>query len=248
MGIRILTGLAVVVVVGAAAWVAYRLLDTWPPPARSVPRWSPSTVDSLSAGGWAETFSRPLASRVPLIEYDSTWVPIFGRLEVDPELASAVANEGSEDGGDDYAFRRIGAPMGDAELVVEGWWAGDWRGLGAEAVVQPDPPHRLYEAALYKDALHLFYFFGPEPGDYETLAVTALEPAPKPGFYRIVFRTRHDGERWTLEARLADARSGEELGRVEGEHDALPPTGYHGIGLLSTGNALVSGVAVRPIR
>jgi hypothetical protein len=244
---RLFALLLLALTIGAVVLVARRVLGDGLPRPAEIPRWDRRTVDSLSAGGWAERFDGPLAGRVPLTEYDSTWVPIFGRLEVDPKLGAAVASSGMEDDGDDYAFRLVGDPMSASELTVEGWWAGDWQSLGAEAVVQPEPPHRLYEAAFWKGRLDLLHFVGPGTGDYETLAGVELAERPGPGFYRIVFRTEHDGESWQLDARLVAVSSGEELASVEANHAGLPSTGYHGIGLLSAGRALVTGVAVRPL-
>lgn len=216
------------------------------PAADQIPRWSPERVAELSAGGWAEVFRTPVDRAIPLPEYAAGWQRLFGALEVVPGLRVAAATEGNEDGGDDYAFYRRDPPLGSAEITMEGWWGGEWRSFAVQGVVQPDPPHRLYEAALWKGELSLFYFYGPRSADYESLGGVEVGELD-PGFYRITFRTEHDGAAWHLDAALTALPDERVVARVEATDARLPGSGYQGIGLLSGRRSFVSGIAVRAL-
>lgn len=247
---HVMTG--VVPVLSLAFLAAIVMLVFWwsrrdpTPTADEIPRWSPEVVASLSIGGWAETFDRPVDRPTPLSEYDPSWTRLFGSLEVLPGRQVAAGTEGTEDGRDDYAFFRRDPPLGDVEITVEGWWGGGWRSLGVQGVVQPEPPHRLYEAALWEGAFSLFYFRGPEPGDYETLSRTEVGDLD-PGFYRIIFTTTHEDGMWTLAARLLAADGNREVARVVASDDRLPESGYQGIGVLSGRRTFLTGIAVRAL-
>jgi hypothetical protein len=233
---------AVVALLGALWWVRR---DPRPHPS-TIPRWDQETVARLSEGGWSETFERHVSRPTPLPEYDPRWQRLFGSLEVVPEFGAAAGSEGFEDGGDDYAFYRFDPPMGNVEITLDGWWGGEWRSLGVQGVVQPDPPHRLYEAALWEGAFSIFYFEGPLPSDYLTLGQVEVGELPR-GFYRIRFRNEHDGEAWRLTAELIDLESGRSVAEVEGRDARLPSAGYQGMGVLSGRRTMVTGMAVRRI-
>lgn len=202
-------------------------------------------VDTTGGGGWLLTFdgqrSRPLA------ELDPRWRPIFGRLLVDGSLGAVVGDPDGgwqRDGGDDYAFRPADSTMSDAHIVVDGWWDG--RGsIGAQGAVQAAPPHRLYEATLWRGKLAIIYFSGPRPDQYEVLAESS-QGAPGPGWFRIFFCMARRQQAWLLHAVLQDANGGRRIAEVSARDSRLPPGGQ-GIGILGPGGrqgSRITGIAV----
>lgn len=204
-------------------------------------------VDTTSEGGWVETFTTPQSQ--PLAGYDPRWRPIFGRIIVDKRLGAAIGDpEGGwqRDGGDDYAFRATDAPTGSVQIVMDGWWDGVGS-IGTQGAVQADPPHRLYEATLWRGKLTLVYFVGPRPDQFEIL--TESPPLPvKKGFYRLVLCMDRSAEGWKLSASLRDpARDYTVVGHVSATDSRLG-LGGQGIGILGGGgtrSSYITGIAVR---
>jgi hypothetical protein len=208
-----------------------------------------NVVDPTREKGWVETFDLPRSQ--PLSEYDPRWVPLFGRLLVDARLGAVIGDpEGGweRDGGDDYAFRTTDLPVGNVEVVVDGWWDGKGS-LGIQGAVQPEPPHRLYEATLWRGRLTLIYFVGPGPDQFEILAESP-EPPVRKGHYRIVLRMERESDSWALRARLLDpTRLYAVIAQAVASDSRLPDGGY-GIGLLGGGgpkSSHITGIAIRQL-
>ena len=215
--------------------------------ARARAGWSSAitaVIDTTREAGWIETFEAPRSQ--PLTTFDPRWRPIFGNLQVNARLGAAIGDRNPEDGGDDYAYRATNVPTGSVEIVVDGWWDG--RGsIGAEGAVQADPPHRLYEAALWQGKLSLFYFHGPAPNQYEALAVSPELDVAR-GHYRIVLRMLRRDDAWELSATLRDPRNGYAVvGEVSATDNRLGD-GAQGIGILGQApSCYVTGIAVRAL-
>lgn len=202
-------------------------------------------IDTSGGGGWLLTFdgqrSRPLA------ELDSRWRPIFGRLLVDGSLGAVVGDPDGgwqRDGGDDYAFRPGDSTMTDERIVLDGWWDGQGS-IGAQGAVQAAPPHRLYEATLWRGKLAIIYFSGPRPDQYEVLAESS-QGVSGPGRYRIFFCMSRRQQAWLLHAVLQDANGSRRIAEVSARDSRLPPGGQ-GIGILGPGGrrgSRITGIAV----
>ena len=206
-----------------------------------------ATFDPARDSGWIETFETDRT--VPLGEHDPRWRPLFGRLLVDRRLAAAVGDpEGGweRDGGDDYAFRVAQVPAGSVEITVDGWWDG-MGSFGAQGAVQPDPPHRLYEAAVWRGRLSLIHFIGPGPDKYEVLA----ESPPLgigAGFYRLTFCMDRSVVGWQLRALLGDPSRENAIIAHVAARDGRLGAGGQGIGLLGGGggrHSYITGISVR---
>ena len=187
----------------------------------------------------------------PLSEHDPRWQPLFGRVLVHPALEAAVGDPERgwlQDGGDDYAFRVEDIPLGSVEIVADGWWDGHGS-FGALGAVQNTPPHRLYEAALWRGRLALIYFAGPGPADFELLA-ESRGSAVRRGFYRLVFCLDRRDAGWDLRAALQDPRRAyASVARAAALDDHLGPGGQ-GIGMLGGGGDRgphITSIAVRDV-
>lgn len=202
-----------------------------------------SVIDTIREPGWGQRFEATDTQR--LTTFDPRWQPIFGRLMVDSRLVALVGDPGDEDGGDDYAFRAVEVPTGSVEIVVDGWWNGSGA-IGAEGAVQREPPHRLYEAALWQRKLWILYFRGPAPSQYETLAESQPLPVSR-GCFRIVFHMVRQGGRWHLRATLERPARGETVASVSAIDGRLGE-GAQGVGILSRGGgSYITGIAVRSL-
>ena len=205
-----------------------------------------SVFDTTQARGWIETFES--ATTRPLVDYDPRWRRLFGNVLVDPRGAIGDPEGGWErDGGDDYAWRATDTPTGSVEITLDGWWDGQGS-IGVQAAVQPEPPHRLYEAALWRGRLALIYFTGPQPDSFEVLAES--EPLPvRAGHYRLVLRADLDSAGWRLDARLLEtARGLAQIARISASDQRLGP-GTQGLGILGGGgSSYLTGMAVRDLQ
>ena len=206
-----------------------------------------AVLDTTGAAGWVETFEVEQETR--LVDHDPRWQRLFGELVIDPRLQAAIGDgEGGwqRDKGDDYAFRLAGVPTGSVEIVMEGWWDGKGS-IAVQGAVQADPPHRLYEATLWRGRMGLIYFDGPAPTDFEYLAESTGTTVGR-GYYRIVFRMEKVGAMWHLRAILQDpADDYRTLAEVTATDDRLAEGGQ-GIGILGGGrSSYVTGIAVRAL-
>lgn len=193
--------------------------------------------------GWVEAFDA--RRRQPLAAHDPRWKPIFGQLLIQPRQGAIGDPDGGwqRDGGDDYAFRDS-VLEGNVEIVVDGWWDGQGS-IGALAMVQSAPPHRLYEAALFRGRLTLFYFIGPAPDQYVILGASP-EPPVGSGHYRIVLRLQRTADQWRIAGRLLDpARQYAPVAEVIATDGRLT-SGGPGIGILG-GTSFITGMAVREV-
>lgn len=216
--------------------------------ARARDAWSAAisaVVDTTREDGWIETFQTPHTQ--PLSTFDPRWRHIFGNLIVDSRRAAAIGDpEGGwqRDRGDDYAFRASDIFPGSVNIVMDGWWDGDGS-IGVQGAVQLDPPHRLYEAALWRGKLLLLYFYGPRPVDFEILAESPSLDLSS-GHYRIILEMDLADGVWRLSASLNDPSDGyAEIARVAAFDNRLD-IGAQGIGILGGGaSSYVTGIAVR---
>jgi hypothetical protein len=193
-----------------------------------------SVVDPTDTSAWVETFDAPRSQ--PLEQYDSRWQGIFGRVLVEERLGAAIGDPDGgwqRDGGDDYAFRPGSQESSAVRIVVDGWWDGQGS-IGALGAVQANPPHRFYEATLWRGRLALNYFVGPRPEHFEVLAESAGPPLGS-GFYRLVFCLHRSDGGWRLSATLQDPVAGYRVVRQASVIDARLGNGSQGIGLLGSG-------------
>jgi hypothetical protein len=248
---RIAIGGFVLVLAGIAAFALQRRSAS---DAEARRRWKEAirtAFDPARDSGWVETFETTRS--MPLGEYDPRWRPLFGRLLVDRGLAAAIGDpEGGweRDGGDDYAFRESDAPTGSIEMTVDGWWDGQGS-IGAQVAVQRTPPHRLYEAALWRGRLALIHFIGPTPDRFEVIGQSADTAALGAGFYRLVICAERTDSAWHLNAVLRDPAANYRILRRTSAVDARLPQGVQGIGLLGGGGrrgSYVTGIVVRSLQ
>lgn len=192
-----------------------------------------ATIDTAVAAAWIEGFN--VDRERPLTDYDARWHRLFGNVLLHPRMGAVGDPEGGWvlDGGDDYAFRIDDVPAKDVELVAHAWWNGKGA-VGVQAAVQADPPHRLYEATLWRRRLEILYFHGPEPDKFEILAASAdLDVGA--GHYLIRLRVTFDSAGAALRAQLAALdRPDQPLAIIEARDSRLGPGGV-GIGLLGGG-------------
>ena len=218
--------------------------------ARLAARWDAAIHAVMSSprdSGWVETFASTRS--MPLSRYDGRWRDLFGRMLVERGTSAAIGDpEGGwqHDGGDDYAFRASDTPTGNVEITMDGWWDGIGS-LGVQGAVQLQPPHRLYEAALWRGTLALVYFIGPTPDRYEVLAEAPGRTLTQ-GYYRLEFCLVQGESGWRLRARLRDALRDYAVVRELSATDNRLPGGVQGIGVLGGGgrrSSHITGMAVR---
>lgn len=175
---------------------------------------------------WSEDFLGP-EGRVQ--DYDSSWVHIFGQVNIDPELGAAVADPGPEDGDDDYAYRPHAAS--DLAIIANIYW-DQADGVGVQLVCPPGTAHEsLYELALYNDQLQLFrYDGGGDPSVYAVLEATRPLGLSS-GAYRLTLRAQHDGTRWRLLGLLHQPGRERPIATIEGVDDTHGPSIGQGIGI-----------------
>lgn len=245
---RVLIALAILVIVVVIAAIALRLSRRARDARARADGFAAisATIDILRDRAWIERFETERAR--PLVEHDRRWQRLFGNVLVDPRLGAVGDPEGGWvlDGGDDYAFRLDDVPSGSIELVAHGWWNGDGA-IGVQAAVQPAPPHRLYEATLWRQRLEILYFHGPEPDRFEVLAASPhLDIGP--GHYLIRLHVEFDAGA-TLSASLAPLDEPDRpLARITARDDRLGPGGV-GIGLLGGGrDSWFGSLGVQPMQ
>jgi hypothetical protein len=241
--------LLLVVALGVALWrwrsaVEDRARRQWKDAIRSV-------LDTTREPGWLETFEA--TGTMPLTEYDRRWRPLFGSLLVHGGLAAAIGDpQGGwqHDGGDDYAFRAADVPSGSVEMTVDGYWDGHGSVAG-QVAVQLAPPHRLYEATLWRGGVALIYFVGPTPDKYVVLAESTDPMRLSRGFYRLQFCAERRDTSWHLRAIVRSPGTGYRILRQVSAIDSRLGDGVQGIGLLGGGGSnasYVTGVAVRSLQ
>lgn len=244
MWTRAFVGLGVVIalVTAAQAWRNGRASARRAEAAASIR----SVVDPTDSSAWVETFDATRS--LPLDQYASGWQDIFGRVLVDKRLGAAIGDPDGgwqRDGGDDYAFRPDSLESSAVRIVIDGWWDGQGS-IGALGAVQPNPPHRFYEATLWRGRLALNYFIGPRPEHFEVLAESA-GPLHGAGFYRLVFCLERSDAGWRLSATLQDPVAGYRVVGQVSVMDARLGNGGQGIGLLGgggTSGSHITGMAV----
>ena len=205
-----------------------------------------AVIDTTRDDGWVETFEGDRA--MPLSELDRRWRPLFGQVLTDPRRGAVGDPQGGwqRDGGDDYVFRVTDTPTGDVVIVADGWWDGIGS-LGVQGMVQAEPPHRLYEAAIWRGKLALVYFIGPGPDQYEILAESA-DLKLGSGNYRLVLCIRRAEAAWQLKASVREPGADFRVLATVSASDGRLGKGGQGIGMLGGGgpqSSFFRGLAVR---
>jgi len=184
------------------------------------------------SGGWVETFDTDTLQ--PLSTYDPRWVSLFGNVYVNPQREAAVPDPNASYARDDYSLRLSDSPTGSVEIVLDFYWDG--RGaVGIEGAVQPSPPHRLYEAALWQQRIDILYFYGPSEGNYSTVAQSRSNSRLVAGFYRTVFVMSRQGGQWVMTAKVEDPANGFAVIEQVSATDNRLGEGTQGIGIYSEG-------------
>lgn len=206
-----------------------------------------AVFDPTVAAGWVETFEAD--EEALLVDHDPRWQRLFGELVIDPHRQAAIGDEeGSwqRDKGDDYAYRVMEVPTGSVEIVMEGWWDGEGS-IAVQGAVQAEPPHRLYEATLWRGRMGLIYFEGPAPTDFTYLA-ESTGPMVGRGFYRVVFRMERLDSMWHMHALLQDPAAGYRTLADVSASDSRLGEGGQGIGILGGGrSSYITGISVRAL-